>query len=411
MRIAPLHSRFLQLITDHYIIGKYRLHTREISIFLSDGATISYKDDDNMFNVFVYNDEEMLLVLRHFGHILTNLKIKVSEDGYKNIEEIQSGINNYCANAIQEIILYRSEKHKGAMDKNISFEHVKKVTVHNVGLVKSIRLDKAFPLMEILIIDRQRDLNQYYPHLTTVKFPLLYGYSDVTDLSDFVRLNPQLRNLDTPIYNSVTYLTSLSNVLPNLSSLSLGALLSEEYTFDAFPIARFKRVKMFSLNVNLYANARLWTSALREILASIRFDQLESFSLHPTRPESLNFLIGLIVRNTALHSVIVESELTFDQLSALLTPLQQLEELTVDWQKASTLGVLSRFLEHVIESNHNLEKFTVRLSQYDRLTFADLVEYIPVGWGYNEGSVKENKKLVHIERRRLVHIDCSSLNL
>lgn len=256
--------------------------------------------------------------------------------------------------------------------------------------------------MEVLNIDRQRDLNQHYPHLTTVRFPLLYGYSDVSDLSEFVRLNPQLRNMDTPIYNNVTYLTSLSDSLPNLDSLSLGALLSEEYKFDAVPIARFKHVKMFSLNVNLYANARLWTSALRKILASIQFDQLESFSLHPTRPESINFLIELIVRNAALRSVTVESELTFDQLSALITPLPVLKELTIDWQKASTLGVVRRFLEYVIESNHSLKKFTVRLSQYDRLIYSDLVDFIPSGWDYNETNAVQNRKQVDIERRRLV---------
>lgn len=357
-----------------------------------------------MFTVFYYYDQEILFFLQRFGHIFTDLKIKVSVDGYKQIEQIQAGINKYCTNAIQEIIVYREEKHKGAMDKNISFVHVKKVTVYNLGIVKTIRLDQAFPLMEVLNIDRQRDLDQHYPHLTTIKFPLQYGYSDVSDLSDFVRLNPQLRNFDSPIYNNATYLTSLSDMLHNLESLSLGALLSEEYTFDAFPIARFKRVKSFSLNVNLYANARLWTSALRQILASIQFDQLESFSLHPTRPQSIDFLIGLIVRNTALRSVVVESELTFDQLTALVTSLPVLKELTVDWQKASTLGVLREILEHVIRSNHNLETFTVRLSQYDQLTFADVAELIPHGWSCNEASAMENNKLIHIERQRSVFL-------
>lgn len=119
----------------------------------------------------------------------------------------------------------------------------------------------------------------------------------------------------------------------------------------------------------MYTNPSRWSNSLQQIISTIQFDHLKSFSTRSVESASLDFLIdNLIVKNTALESIAIDTEILLEQFSKMIAPLPQLKEVTVTWRYMASRVKLKQSLEHVISSNHPLAKITVKLSEYNIMT-------------------------------------------
>lgn len=391
--VATLSTRCQQLIVDHYIKVKYRWHEKKILLHIQSMLTMEYRKAEFVHTRIATDYDEVLIILKAFGHIFKDIDIQIISSGYKYVEEIQSFVNAHCSNAVQKIDIFNHHiytANDGFPTVNMSFANATdiRITTNDYFPNDPFRLDKAFPQMQKLQVGCSIDLHHHYPHLTNVMFYILYmegrqaGYNP-RDLPTFLRLNPQLSRIESPAYNISSYLPNLSE-LPNLQSLSLRLLPRIAYGFAPQPITRFRHVKDFSVQVDSYGEAHNGEELQKEILASIQFDQLESFSVKSYNPANLNFLIETIVKNTALRTVEINAVFTFEQLATLVASLPQLNELNIIWKGESSGLVLNEFLEYIGANNHSLHNINVDFNKYKGLRFENLLRFIPSGWSYSQ---------------------------
>lgn len=350
--------------------------------------------------------DEALAALQTFGHIFNFVHIKIFSSGYEFVERIQAAVNEYCSNAYQTLTLSSEYGFDDfwLSEVNISFP----IASNIISYLPSdpIRLDIAFPQMQKLEIGYVTDLHYHYPQLTEViicisnDFP---NYFNGSELLEFFRLNPQLRRIESPVYNIFSYLPSLSE-LPNLESLTLWLFPLTDYTIPYPSLARFRNVKVFSLDGDAHG-APTSEGLPEELLESIQFDRVESFSVQTWNPNKLEFLTDMIAKNIGLRTVTIDCTFTFEQLSKLIRLLPQLKELTIIWHDESSGSALHRLLERVIASDHRLEKLNVDLSKHVQITYMDLLEFVPGGWTYSKKIAYQNPQMLILNQRNLMNGD------
>lgn len=397
LKVASLSPRLQQLIMDHYITISYRLQHSQITVYVDDTVQLQYVNDKNATGVMAEKHADVLFVLQHFCHMFNELEVEIHPHGYQYIEEIQSFVNEYCSHAAQEVTLIRGLNDIYSDELNVSFVNASSVILEHYLFDPNdaIRLDVAFPLMQKLTVNQETILTHHYPYLTDITLQLFCTKPIDNYLSNFMRLNSQLRRIESTVFDDSTFLLSISELLPHLESLSLRLLASHYYTFDSWPKSQFRCVKDFNLTLDFYGP---WTDKLQELLASIEFEQLETFSLYSENVEPLDFVIGMIVENTGVTNIAIDAQVSFEQLTRLIEPLPKLKELTLSWSEHTSRDLVGRFLEHTIITNHTLDKFTVRLFANDQVTYEDISEFIPFCWNYNEASIIQNARLLQFHR-------------
>lgn len=280
------------------------------------------------------------------------------------------------------------------------FEHVTNVTITGRPFSPNhpFRFDAAFPQMRKLTFECELDLNHHYPHLTAIVFKH-YEYN--SDLAEFVRLNPQLRTIKSPVFNNSMFLASISE-LPNLENLYLEFLPLQDFPRNSdFPIARFKHVKNFYLNVHTRGSGNIWNDEFGRVLATVQFERLESFSFISSNQDPVEyFLIGMVANHTALQKLTIDAEITLDQSLEIFASLAELKELTITWHERSSYGTWNRILAHVVTSNHTLERFTMHMSYHDSVSAPYLLQFVPDGWRFNTEEATQNPQLLYLERSK-----------
>lgn len=399
MKIATLSPRFHQLTLDHYITAKYHIEEHEIFLYLRITVIMEYEMGDILHSPIADQYEDVLTVLQLFGHIFKRLNIQIYSRGCKYAEETQSLVNKYCSSAFQKITIHNYHALQCPVNVNISYPNATHVVLNDHDdyfPVDRFRLDVAFPQMQHLAVDCRIALHNHYPHLIEALFGKNYGHPHylAPELSVFIRLNPQLRRIKTPAFNIATYLPNLSD-LPHLEYLSLGLLWKSDYNIFAPSIARFKHLKQFSLNVDEYSMVS-GNMLPQELLSSMQFDRLESFTVYSRNPTNPDFLIAMMAKNTQLQNVTINSEFSFNNLSNLIQALPQLKELNIIWHKQFFGVILNQFLEHVILSNLSLEQFSISISGYNAMNYEDLLEFVPPGWNVMDSRC--TPKLLQLQR-------------
>lgn len=399
VKMASLNPRFQQLIVRHYFIGKYRLHKDGVSLSAGHDISMRYLSKKHNFDtILAQGYDETLYVLRHFGYIFNYLEVNVYEYGYAFTAQMSDLVNKYCANANQEIGVQRAF---GQENMTISLVNVTNVKIyHNSGTAQqdTFRLDLAFPHMTSLEISRRMDLDYHYSHLTEFTLHASDYHPNIDHFFKFLQFNPQLRKIHLPYFYNDTFVALTNELLPNLEAFSLEVLNQKYGGANATEITRFIHVKTFTIDL-IILGAEFWTRELRQMLVSIQFDRLQSFSVATCYGDSINFLIDWIVGNTELDTVsFVGREMSFQQLSALIVPLNKLKVLTLRWTYASTLGELNRFLAHAIAMNGTIKQINVNRVKYGALGCKPILEAIPDGWYYNDQDIMQSSTLIQLYR-------------
>lgn len=393
IKVAALSPRYHQLILDHYITSKFRLHEYQIEISVQGSVWMEHKIDPVIRTEIAHKYDDVLAAIKTVGHIFKYLGIEIFPTGFKHVEGIQSYVNKYCTNTVQKIQVYNScINDRGYPLQKMSFPNATDVVIGDNDLfpIEPFRLDIAFPQMQKLEIVCKID-HYHYPHLKEV----IIGVG-ASNLPDLFHLNPQVRRIEMVANNIATYLSNLSE-LPNLESLSIKFLSTDGNSISMPSIARFRHMKEFSLDVQSYDSSH--DSGLPEpILSSIQFDRLQSFSVCTRYQHNLDYLIQMMAKNTELHRVTINFDFSFEHLSKLITELRRLKEVHVIWYTDFSGHTLNRFLEHVITSGHSLEQFSASVSEYTEMTEENLLEFIPRGWRCSKVDFNEFPKFFLINR-------------
>lgn len=343
IKVTEMNLRFEQIIMRHYLTHKFHLNTIPITIVVNEETTISAAYSDKPFAI---GHEQSVWVLQRFGHIFSHINLHYQSFRSYESQEITYYIDKKCPKALKEVTISGLSDY--SLDWPYTYEYVTCVTLNNLPQENHIELNRLFPHMEKLVFNNsakaQAVINHYFPHLIDFSIRFQSEVSSVSRyLTNFIRLNRQIRNFDTPIFTNPTYLQYVNEMFGNLEILTI----RNEFGTIVHPnheTVQFKKVTKFSLYLS-QSDENNENVNLRQILPPIEFDKLESFELFSTCSNSIDALINVIARNRELKSVRIGAcELTYDQLRTLVQSLPTLKELAVDWHHTAGLYEIRRFL-------------------------------------------------------------------
>lgn len=320
------------------------------------------------------------------------MDISIDGNSDANAKRLEILVNKHCSHAFQKIKLPVSS----IVNADLSFPNASAIVLvvesqHSDQTI--IQLETAFPRLQSLAINSEIYNNQHLPHLR--KFFLDVREPNIDSLINFMRLNPQLRSFQSTVPDNATYLTTLNEFLPELEELSVELMTISRYNMEEpWPTTRFSGVRHFSVKLD--------TKELihRPVLESIQFDSLQSYSVQFCTKEKVDFLIRLMVNNTALKKVVMDSrEVSYQQFTTLIASLPELEELSIGWGDPQRGNIIHEFLNHVTASNHKLAKLSIKIS-FNPIRVKGRLESIPQGWSYDEAWLKANPWSLQILRNQ-----------
>lgn len=322
---AAISPRFTDIILNHYIIGKFRLHEKQQITLNGRNPFELMHFDKNGKNVILTNGSNATVFgLKIVGHILKHLNVEVTDFGSPDWLPIFESVDKYCSRATKEINIY-GLNFQALAYWTYKFQHMPTTTIaiHQKIYNESIYL--LFPLVENLsLLKLTVPLVQHLPHLAkcSIKFADDYKYPNICE---FIRLNPQLRSFHTSmVNNNVSHVRFISEMLPNLESLSLTMQIKRLAT-DRETI-HFKNVKEFSLRI--YITIPL--DSYRDAIGHIQFGQLETLKIKTLLPILAGDIIAMFSQNKNLNKIELDMRMTSEELLSVVETWPNLTEISLN---------------------------------------------------------------------------------
>lgn len=382
--VAEQSQRFAAIILDHYIIGKYNLHEKEISVIVGRTIYLAFDTLERQAIPITTRYDQTLWTLQHFGHIFKHLSYQFGRFGNANSQEIINYVDKYCPLAPKTVTIFDVDSQTLPV-WDYSFDHTTThVTISGTTIDEPIELNRFFPHMQQLTIHYPKEsitaiLLHRFPELTTFSINAMFRVEDNANFYEFIRLNPQIRQFSTSMHNNETFMAFVNEMLPHLQSLSVRNEI-RSYSFDANrEIIHFKNVTKFALTLS---SSHQHIRKFRDVGVRFAFDQLESFKLTTTEFTDAKELIPIIVANKGLKIVETNMVLEYSELVGLVEALPALQVLTIHWERYNTIGEMRMFLLE----NHALNRVNVRIHS-NRVITEDLKRMTPVNWSVVEEKV------------------------
>lgn len=425
--MSSLSIRFQQLISVHYVVGKYALHKVPITVDISDDIFMA----DNSGTKFAVGYMKTVWVLQNFGHLFQFINIHYSAFGSDESTKITHYIHEHCSDALREIAI-SGIKGDRLEHWPFSFKNVQSLSIADIGVSDGIRLDQLFPRLKKLMLENVSEtgfIARHFPDLVdaSIKTPPNITASE-ENIMEFIRLNRQLQALKTPLLLDATYLSFVNDRLPHLKSLTI--YVDAVTNSVAAGAVHFERVEKFAIFVT---DAEIGKIVVRQILPVLLFDRLEQFEISaaldtidddepirfaPTHVNSteessdlststdesdelvvlldntVDELIEIVIRNRRLKNVTINrTELTYSQLTYLTGSLPELDELRIDWNQLPALYEIRRFL---MEPTHVRK---VAIPMFDRgWGSKHILQILPAEWQISGVEVAEDRKLLLLTR-------------
>lgn len=427
INMSTLNARFQQIVSLHYVLGKYDLGHVPITIILDD--TVSMVDHSGQ--TFAAGYKQTVWVLQQFGHHFGFIQVRYGAFGSDESHQITHHIHTHCPDALRDIVIAGLQ---GDRLENwpVRFERVRCLTITDVPVSESLRLDRVFPRLEQLVLKHVADikfLRRHFPSLLGASIRFAPNINASADLLQFIRLNPQIQALGTPLLPDSAYLASVNAMLPHLQSLALFIQTGAELT--AIARVHFERVQNFAVFVHDADDAKM---VVHHILPALHFDRLEQceisaeidgggdddqpirFPATPTNatdasddvstatdesPElteplgnTVDELVELVARNKRLKNVTINrTALTYGQLTYLVRSLPALDELRIDWNQLPSLYEIRRFL---MDPTH-VRRVTIPVFG-SGWGSKHIFQILPADWRVSEVKVVKNRKLLLLTR-------------
>lgn len=392
--MAELHPHYQDLIAQHYLVGKRHYDRLPIRIRVSEWCTMS-----TAFDYFADGCDETLLVLRLFGHIFGSIKVTLDAFGNARTLEVLAAVNAHCTRATIGIAIERAGA-DNLDDYHFTLEHASAVEVSVRRWTSKIRLAEYFPAMQKLDISTLGEMPaiaHHFPQLRHVNLRALdYDLAADSQLLEFIRLNPQIRQFNTPAFqNNHSYIEYVREMLPELETLSI-------HDIDDRPSNRTDAVRFDSVKHYNFASHRLvsYDADIRDKVPNVAFAQLESiaYSSACPSPRSIDQLIEVLARHQTVKRVNLlgaVAEWSRAQMVRLTECVPRMSELLLSWSNAQTTV---EFMAFLAEPN-GLERVTARV--YSRVTAEEFSATVPDAWEVDYFQVSQFFSMAELVRRNV----------
>lgn len=321
-------------------------------------------------------------VLRHFGHVISNLGITNHETlSYKIAKKLYQMINFYCADTLTQLSMENQSNDFFALLEK-PFKKVERLTL--AGEFFDLNSSKfsfreLFPSLRKLDLRTNLELTEHMPHLEALNGDC--GKSKIVEsLKEVILKNPQIRKLNL---NSVTseWLNIVSNHLPNLEELEIWTSCvdtSDQITYN------FPNVKKFS-QTGYFASC-------------FKFGDLEELYIFATEEESYKLIqFALDYKRTLKKLTIIPTLMDSDILRLANANLSLIELNLVCFN-----GVSVESIVELIENNKHLIKLTISFGgpELQRKVFEFIREQFKNEWKIENSSyfgVVINRKISESE--------------
>lgn len=366
--VAHMNPRFTDIILDHYIGTKFRMHEELITIRITWRHSLLYYDSVEHGRVYVTQDSNQTRwVLEHFGRVFNHLRYEIDEFGMPNSQKIFECVEKMYPK-VEKPITIGIVDHEALANWTYSFDSTTTTVELGSSASGPLPLRTLFPYMQELntpgILKSTVD---HHPHLTKLLINSMINIDDTA--FEFIRLNPQLRHFETWGTYNESFVSYLNEMAPNLESLGFRVL----YSPTVPQIVRFKNVKEFSIDIRTAAQY----PHLGMSIENMEFDQLEKLKIITVPTPHYYYLVDMILENHGLR--VIETNLDFirDEIIKLLQELPDLEEISLYWYSRAQFSTVGA-LELLFASNQRLNKITVR--GCDRASVVVLKELNPLNW-------------------------------
>lgn len=229
--VANINSRFRDLVTKYYAIQKFGLHKKTLRIGFSkvQYSNNRKKLEYSEFSINIYDMATAIRYLRNFGHlvqhiIVYNTDYKQHRSWNQNIIEY---VTEYCSESLKDLELWFYGTFNNTWKK--PFTKLTKIEFHGkchwIESTNNIKCgSEMFPSLNEILIDNIESekslcLAFNFPHLKNVHLGNINSNSD--RYKTFFEMNSQIKSLKIDYVNSLPFLHSFSETLPNLEHLDI----------------------------------------------------------------------------------------------------------------------------------------------------------------------------------------------
>lgn len=302
------------------MIPKFRIHEKKVHF----ATKIGERCTPDM--LFIKKFAEILLFLRNFGRLITNLKFSANTFSKQNAAKVASFIEKYCSGSLVELEIIQ-DIHL-IIGTRKTFNRVTKLKLAHWKESNFEALDQVFPVLEEITLETYNpippSLIRRYSNVKRLHLLGIYATNFTEDgVRAFVDSNQQLRALSMERVPSYELLKYISEILTHLDSL---AFRYSSKFISAFPeVIHFDSVKNLSIT--------LFEVTPRDSNPMMNFNQLDSLEIITYKISSVP--IQLIRQQNASLKSILFTDLQGSDVIRILSqcgPFQALEEVRLHWE-------------------------------------------------------------------------------
>lgn len=302
------------------MIPKFRIHEKKVHFATKIGERCTPD------TLFIKKFAEILLFLRNFGRLITNLKFSANTFSKQNAAKVASFIEKYCSVSLVELEIIQ-DIHL-IIGTRKTFNRVTKLKLAHWKESNFEALDQVFPVLEEITLETYNpippSLIRRYSNVKRLHLLGIYATNFTEDgVRAFVVSNQQLRALSMERVPSYELLKYISEILTHLDSL---AFRYSSKIISAFPeVIHFDSVKNLSIT--------LFEVTPRDSNPMMNFNQLDSLEIITYKISSVP--IQLIRQQNASLKSILFTDLQGSDVIRILSqcgPFQALEEVRLHWE-------------------------------------------------------------------------------
>lgn len=103
VNVADSGDRYREMVTQHYMIPKYKIHEKSIHILYDPSKEMGTNVTSETEIVFMNNIPSFLKTLRHFGNLITSLDVEYLNSNETEMKLMGKHINEYCRSSLISI--------------------------------------------------------------------------------------------------------------------------------------------------------------------------------------------------------------------------------------------------------------------------------------------------------------------
>lgn len=381
MNVANISIRFRQLIIDHFMLSKHRIHEKVIKIaiprdYTQDGTKLIFR-----------HPETILPFLRNFGHLISKIEFAGSGFIETAANQIVKYIEQYSSESLHTIKQYRGGRYFFSSQTK-PFSHVKVVDIECRGPLVDYQLHRIYPKMESLklLLEHSTESNvcaQNSEHLIHLVFQEMRDFANDAFLQSLIRANPQLRTLRLQKAVQPETMRVIQDHLPVLESLNLVQLKNDFFQSPHnFHLSSVHHFVFDVIHPEFDQNNEQFPITFNQ-LKTLRINSLK---LHPQ-------LIDLLRRNSRIKSLSMPMLSTPQLLLPILREMDELEEIHLWWSTLLTDEDLALLLNAAVQLK------TATISAWSGESHRNLMSKIPEQWQHVKSSGDYSLIDVTLERK------------